>query len=75
MKQRKLWVSIVAGFLALLMVCGVLFTVVPVLASAASSSALKTELDNLQEQADEIAAQSAELAQQIGSPISISRSS
>ena len=65
MKQRKLWVSIVAGFLALLMVCGVLFTVVPVLASAASSSALKTELDNLQEQADEIAAQSAELAQQI----------
>lgn len=65
MKQRKFWVSILAGFLALLMVCGVLFSVLPVLAGAASSSELKSELDRLQEQADDLASQSAELNQQI----------
>ncbi len=65
MKHRKLWVSLVAVLLAVLMVGGVLFSALSTLVSAASSSALKTELDNLKSQADDIAAESSRLEQQI----------
>ena len=65
MKPRKLWVSILAILLAILMVGGVVFSALSVLVSAASSSELKQELDNLKNQADDIAAESAELDRQI----------
>lgn len=65
MKQRKLWVSVVAIVLAILMVGGIIFSVLPVFVSAASSSELKSKLDDLQSQADDIAAESVELQQKI----------
>ena len=65
MKARKIFVSFVAILLAVLMVGGVVFSAMSVLVSAASSSELKKELDNLKDQADDIATKSAELAGQI----------
>ena len=65
MKQRKVFVSVVAIFLAILMVGGIVFSILPIFASAASSSELKNKLDDLQSQADDIAAESAELQQKI----------
>ena len=65
MKHRKLWVSVVAVVLALLMVGGVVFSALSVMVSAASSSSLKNKLDDLKSQADDIAAQSSELERQI----------
>ena len=65
MKQRKVWVSVVALVLVVLMVGGVLVSALSVMASAASSSELKSELDNLQERADEIAAEASRLEQEM----------
>lgn len=65
MKQRKVWVSVVAIVLVVLMVGGIVFSVLPVFASAASSSELKSKLEDLQSQADDIAAESADLQQKI----------
>lgn len=65
MKARKIFISIVAILLAILMVGGVVFSAMSILVSAASSSALKSELENLKSQADDIAAKSAELESQI----------
>jgi len=65
MKHRKRLVSIVAILLAVLMAGSVLFGALSVMARAASSKALKDKLNSLKGQADDIAAKSAELAQEI----------
>lgn len=55
MKNRKLWVSVFAGIMALIMVLSVIIGVLPYFASAAKSSgALKKELEKLKEERNEI---------------------
>lgn len=63
--KRKLFVSIVAIVLAVLMAGSVLFSALITIANAASSTELKTQLDALQSEANTIANQSAELASDI----------
>ncbi len=52
MKKRKLWVSLFAGIMALIMILSVIIGVLPYMASAAkeSSSALKQQLDKLKDE-------------------------
>ncbi len=65
MKNRKLWVSIMAGVLATIMILSVLGSVLPVLADAASSSSeLKNQLDELKAEKAEIDATIADLKSQ-----------
>ena len=54
MRNRKLWVSILAGLLALIMVLGLVIGVLPNLVQAASLSALEQQLNELKEQKKEI---------------------
>lgn len=54
MKKRKLWVSLMAGFLALLMVLGIVVSVIPTHASAESSAQIKKRLEALKEEKKEI---------------------
>ncbi len=55
MRNRKLWVSVFAGIMALVMILSVIMGVLPYMASAAkSSSALKEQLEELQSQQKEI---------------------
>ena len=66
MKNRKLWVSIGAGVMALIMILSVIFTVLPYMASAAtSSSALKKQLEKLKEEQKEIKADIKEIQGQV----------
>ncbi len=66
MRNRKLWVSILAGVLAFIMLFGLIAGVLPTRADAASSSALKEQLDELKEDKkkiqDEIAALQSQLS-------------
>ena len=54
MKNRKLWVSILAGLLALIMVLGLFVSVLPTYASAESSAEIKQRLDDLEDEKDVI---------------------
>lgn len=55
MKKRKLWVSILAGFLALMMILGIVMMAVPTRVSAAESSAqIQQRLEALKDEKDEI---------------------
>ena len=66
MQKRKLWVSILAGFLALIMVLSLLGGILPSLVSAAeSSSEIEKQLDALKEQKAEIDAQIDEYESQL----------
>lgn len=66
MKQRKFWVSILAGLLAALMLFGIIASTLPTFASAAkSSSDIKKEINALKEQKKEIQAQLAVLEGQL----------
>ena len=52
MNQRKrIWVSVVAGVLALIMILSLVFSILPVRAAAKSSSDLKSDLAALEEKA------------------------
>ena len=65
MMNRRLWVCIMAGILALVMVLGMIFMIVPTPANAAtSSSELKQQLDALKAQKAENDAKIAELKNQ-----------
>ena len=64
-RKRKLIVSIVCIILALMIVIPLVLSAFMTGVSAASSKDLKTELDNLQAQADEYAAQAAEIQSQL----------
>ena len=64
MKNRKVWVSIMAGLLAALMILGILAGALPVYTSAEekkSSSEIKEEIKDWKEKKEEIAAQIKEL--------------
>ena len=66
MKNRKLWVSIGAGIMALIMILSVIMGVLPYMASAAtSSSALKKQLDKLKEEQKQIKADIKEIQGQV----------
>ena len=64
-RKRKLIVSVVCIILALMIVIPLLMSAFMTGVSAASSQELKKELDNLQAQADEYAAQAAEIQGQL----------
>ena len=65
MKNRKLIVSIIAAFLAAVMVFGIIAMIVPTSVSAESSASIKQRLDALEEEKDEIDAKIKELEGQI----------
>ena len=54
MRNRRLWVSILAGLMALVLLLGLVVGVLPTYADAASSSALKEQLDELEDKKSEI---------------------
>ncbi len=64
-KLQKRIVSIVAIVLALLMVGGLVFNAIVILTHAATSSALKQQLNDLKDEAKTIAARSEELSREI----------
>ena len=65
MKKRRFWASLIAGILAAVMLLSLILSVFPTTASAASSSQLQAELDELEEQEAEIQAQIDELSAQL----------
>ncbi len=70
MRKRKLWVSILAGVLAVIMILGLVVGVLPSLVNGASSGELKQQLDALKEDKKEIDAQLAELESQLSANLS-----
>lgn len=66
MNKRKVFVSIIAGLLAVLMVFGIIAMIVPTRVSAESSASIKQRLDALEEEKDGIDAKIEELESQIG---------
>ena len=65
MKNRKLWVSILAGLMALIMILSLILGVLPTHADAASSGAIKEQLDELEEQKEKIEEQIQNLRDQL----------
>lgn len=64
MKNRKLWVSTLAGIMAAVMLLTLILSVVPTQASAASSKEIKKQLEALKEEKKEIQAQIKEVQSQ-----------
>lgn len=64
MKNRKLWVSVIAGILALAMLATLIAGVLPRDASAASSSELKNQLEDLKDEKDALMKEIAALEKQ-----------
>ena len=65
MRNRKLWVSVLAGILAIIMVAGLVVGVLPDLVNAKSISELQSQVDKLKEEQKEIQNQIDELEGQI----------
>jgi len=57
MKNRKFWVSLMAGFLAAVMLLSLVLSVIPAPASAASSSEIREQIKDLKAEKKEIEAQ------------------
>ena len=57
MKKRKLWVSVLSGFLAVVMLLSLVVGLIPTKVSAATSKEIRKQLDALKEEKKEIAAQ------------------
>ena len=66
MKKRKLLISIFAGFMAFVMLMGLVVSLIP-RASALSSGEIRDQIDELQEKSEEYAAQREELEGQLAS--------
>ena len=64
-KKRKLIVSILAGILAVVMILSLILSILPVSASAKSSSEIQEQIDALQEQQEQIQAQMEQLQGQM----------
>lgn len=64
MNKRKLLVSIVAGFLAVVMLLGLILSVIPAPAAAASSSEIKNQINEMKEQQAELEKQQEEIRTQ-----------
>jgi len=68
MKQRKFWITILAGFLAALMLFGIIASALPTFVSAEKSSAqIKQEIEEWKEQQKENQAQITVLESQLSS--------
>ena len=67
MDKRKLLVSILAGFMALVMLFGLVAGFIPAKASAASSGELKQQINALKKQSSNLAAEMKKLKKQISS--------
>ena len=65
MKNRKLWVSLLAGFLALIMILGLFVSVLPTYVSAESSAEIQKRLEALKDEKDDIDAKIEELEGQL----------
>lgn len=65
MKNRKLWVSLLAGLLALIMVLGLFVSVLPTYVSAESSAEIQKRLEALEDEKDAIDAKIKELEGQL----------
>ena len=64
MRNRKQWVSVLAGFLAAVLLLSLILSVVPARVSAASSKEIKKQLEALKEEKKEIQAQIDEVQSQ-----------
>ena len=64
MKKRKLWISIMAGFLAAVMLLTLIVSLIPAKVSAASSSEIRNQINDLKEQKEELADQMEEVQNQ-----------
>ena len=64
MKNRRLWISVVAGIMALIMILSLLLSILPAV-SAKSSTQIKDELDDLKEERSEIRERQEELEAEI----------
>lgn len=64
MKNRRIWISAFAGLMALILLLTLIAGILPRDASAATSSELKDQLEELQAQKDELANKIAELEKQ-----------
>ena len=64
MKNKRVWISVVAGLMAAVMILSLIIGILPRDAEAASSSALKQQLDELQAQKDEISGKLDDLEKQ-----------
>ncbi len=65
MKKRNIWLSVIAGALALAMLAGLMTNAMPTVANAASSSALKEQLDALEKEKDKLTSQIKDLKNQL----------
>ena len=65
MKQRKLFVSILAGLLALIMVLSILGSIAPIVSAEKSSTEIKSEIEALEDEKAEIEGKIAELESQL----------
>lgn len=54
MKKRKLWISIMAGFLAAVMLLTLIVSLIPAKVSAASSSEIRNQINDLKDQKEEL---------------------
>lgn len=70
MKNRKFWVSLIAGILAAVLLLSLLVGILPTKANAASSSEIRKQINELEAQQEEIEAQIADLEEQISENIS-----
>ena len=64
MKKRKQWVSVLAGVMAAIMLLSLLLSLIPVKVSAASSSEIRRQLEELKKEKKEITAQIEEIQSQ-----------
>ena len=65
MRKRKLWVSVMAGVLAALMLLGMVLSLIPTKAHAASSSEIKKQIAELKNQKKELESQMKDVKNQV----------
>ena len=70
MNKRSLFVTILAGFMAFLMIFGLIASILPVRGNAASSSAIKEQLDGLKAEKEALQAQIDKLESQLSDNLS-----
>ena len=61
MRKRKLWVSVMAGVLAAVMLLGMVLSLIPTKAHAASSSEIKKQINALKEDQKDLKNQMSEV--------------
>ena len=64
MKKRKLWISIMAGLMAAVLLLSLVLSLIPTKASAASSSEIKQQINNLKSQKEDLQSQMEDIQSQ-----------